>query len=267
MTTRREILAAMGGVGLAATWSEAHAAPAKADAKDESARDLYELRRYHVETDEQKSGLDAYLRDAAIPALNRLGVSPVGVFYPEDKALKVVYALLRHKTADSLLTTGHKLQADADYLKAGASFLDAPAEKPAYKRVESSVLYAFKGMPEIETPPKSAGRILQLRIYESPSVKTNLKKIEMFNDAGEIPLFRKVGLHPVFFGQAIFGDKLPNLTYMLAFESHAELDANWKKFVESPEWQALKGRAEYSDKKILSGITNIVLTPAEYSQV
>ncbi|QEH34545.1 hypothetical protein OJF2_30850 [Aquisphaera giovannonii] len=266
MTTRREILAAVGGAGLATAWGEASAAPARPAPEGEGDRDLYELRRYLIDGDEQKHGLDAYLRDAAIPALNRLGVSPVGVFYPE-KDPKVVYVLSRHKSADSLLACGQKLQADPEYLKAGAAFLDAPAEKPAYRRVESSVLHAFKGMPTIEPPPKSAGRILQLRIYESPSVKTNLKKIEMFNDAGEIALFRKVGLHPVCFGQAIFGDKLPNLTYMLAFESHAELDANWKTFITSPEWQALKGRAEYADRAILSGITNIILTPAEYSQV
>jgi hypothetical protein len=44
----------------------------------------------------------------------------------------------------------------------------------------------------METPVSSPGRVCQLRIYESPSAKTGLKKIEMFNDAGAIKIFRAV---------------------------------------------------------------------------
>ena len=71
------------------------------------------------------------------------------------------------------------------------------------------------------------GRVFQLRTYESPSAKTGLKKIEMFNDAGEIRIFREVGLNPVFFGQTLIGSKMPNLTYMLGFKSMDEQKAAW----------------------------------------
>jgi hypothetical protein len=122
-------------------------------------------------------------------------------------------------------------------------------------------------MPQIETLLQSAGRIFQLRIYESPSVKTNLKKIEMFNDAGEIKIFREVGLNPVFFGQTLIGSKMPNLTYMLVFKSADDQKAAWGKFGAHPDWKRLKGMAEYSDKEILCGITNLPLIAADYSQV
>ena len=127
--------------------------------------------------------------------------------------------LLRHRSADSLLTSTQKLLTDSEYLRKGADFLNAPADKPAYQRVESSLLLAFKTMPTLDTPVTNPGRVVQLRIYESPSVKTGQKKIEMFNDAGEIAIFRRVGLHPVFFGESLVGTRMPNLTYMLAFES------------------------------------------------
>ncbi|HRZ54931.1 MAG TPA: NIPSNAP family protein, partial [Candidatus Paceibacterota bacterium] len=71
----------------------------------------------------------------------------------------------------------------------------------------------------------------------------------------------------VFFGQALVGTKMPNLTYMLAFESRDEQQANWKKFGADPDWQALRAIPDYADKKILCGITNLLLKPAEYSQV
>ena len=156
---------------------------------------------------------------------------------------------------------------DREFTEAASAFLSAPAENPSYARMESSLMIAFEGMPKLETPITSEDRIVQLRIYESPSVVTGQKKIEMFNDAGEIAIFRKTGLHPVFFGETIVGPKMPNLTYMLAFDSQEQLKANWKQFVNSDEWKALKKLDEYADKRILSGITNTILKPTSYSQI
>ena len=262
MANRRHFLT-VAGVGLAS--APVLGAAREAEGAVEG-RDFYELRQYQLADEGQKQGLDAFLRDAAIPAWNRIGIEPVGVFYPEE-GLSPVRVLMRHRSMDSVVSATQRMLGDAEFLRRGAAFIDAAAEKPAFQRVESSLFLAFKGMPTIEAPAKGQGRILQLRIYESPSVKTGQKKIEMFNDAGEIAIFRRVGLHPVFFGEALTGTKLPNLTYMLAFESQDELKANWKKFGADPDWKRLKGMAEYADKSILSGITNLILKPADYSQV
>jgi hypothetical protein len=258
---RRTFLAAAGASGLA---FQGLAAGKAAEAIGE--RQIYELRQYQIASEEQKQGFDTYFRQAAVPALNRIGIEPVGVFYPMED-LSPIYVLLPHESLESVITSTRKLLADDEYLSKGAAFLNAPADQPAFQRMESSLLLAFQGMPKLETPIQSADRICQLRIYESPSVKTGQKKIEMFNDAGEITIFRRVGLHPVFFGEAIIGSKLPNLTYMLMFESDEERKANWKKFGSDPDWQRLRGMEEYSDKAILCGITNLLLKPARYSQV
>jgi hypothetical protein len=260
MTTRREWLAAATGVGIASLGGF-QTVEGSVDH-----RDVYELRKYAIADEVQKQGLDRFLKDAAIPALNRIGIAPVGVFYPE-KEISPVYVLLRHPSLESVLTSTPALLADAEYRSRGSEFLNAPADKPAFQRMESSLLQAFKGMSTLETPVKSPGRIFQLRIYESPSVQTGQKKIEMFNDAGEINIFRRVGLHPVFFGEALVGARMPNLTYMLAFESGDELKANWSKFGGDPDWKRLSKMPEYADKAILSGITNLILKPAEYSQI
>jgi hypothetical protein len=123
-------------------------------------------------------------------------------------------------------------------------------------------------MPKLKRPTDAPSRVFQLRTYESPSEKTGLKKIEMFNTA-EIAVFRKVGLHPVFFGQTLAGTKMPNLTYMLGFQDMEESKANWKKFGADPDWQKLRAMPEYADKAILreKGITNLYLKPASYSQI
>jgi len=228
----------------------------------------YELRRYEIETEAQKAGFDKFASEAAIPALNRLGISPVGVFYPSE-GLSPIYVLLPHPSAASLVTLTQGLSEDEEFLEKGADFINAPADQPAYKNMEVQFMAAFEGMPKLERPTEAPTRIFQLRTYESPSEKTGLKKIEMFNTA-EIAIFRKVGLHPVFFGQTLAGTKMPNLTYMLGFQDMAESKANWKKFGADPDWQKLRAMPEYMDKVILrskGAITNLYLKPASYSQI
>ncbi len=60
---------------------------------------------------------------------------------------------------------------------------------------------------------------------------------------------------------------MPNLTYMLGFESAKDKDAAWGRFGQDADWQKLRAMPEFADKTILCGITNIVLKPAEYSQM
>jgi hypothetical protein len=107
---------------------------------------------------------------------------------------------------------------------------------------------------------------LNLRIYESHNERAGLKKIEMFNK-GELDIFKRDGLTPVFFGEAIAGSLMPNLTYMLVFPDDEARQGAWKKFIADPEWVKLKSIPEYADKEIVSRITNLILTPASYSEI
>ena len=268
---RRDFLVASSALGALPLLQTASANQSVAD----QSRDYYELRTYGLETEAQRQAFDRFAEEAAIPALNRLGISPVGVFYSAadekdtetGKELKNVHVLLTHSSIESVATLTQKLGVDETFLQRGAQWLDQPAERPAYQRLESSLFYAFAGMPKLETPVKSPERIFQLRIYQSPSVKTGQKKIEMFNDAGEIDIFRRVGLNPVFFGEALVGSRMPNLTYMLGFESQQHQTEAWKTFIADPQWKQLSAMEEYANEKILNGITNLMLKPASYSQI
>ena len=249
--------------GTATVWS------GSASGAEGGGREYYELRRYEFDPArrEQREEFEAFLDRAGVPALNRAGIRNVGVFTLMEGENPPLYVLLPHGSLESVVTLNERLGGDGQFLEAGGAVVDATSERPAYKRFQSSLLEAFAGMPRMERPVQNEGRVLQLRIYESPSEKTGLKKIEMFNEAGEIRIFREVGLHPVFFGRTVIGEKMPNLTYMLAFESEDELKENWQKFRSYPEWLKLKAMPEYADKAILSGITNILLKPARGSQV
>jgi len=179
------------------------------------------------------------------------------------------YVLLTHKSLESMATATDRVRADAQYQKTGAEFINATPSDPAYVRVESSLLAAFEGMPRLEVPAGVAEkkpRLFELRTYESHSKKANKKKIEMFNQ-GEIAIFRRTGLQPVFFGETLVGSKMPNLTYMLVFENMAARDKAWGTFVADPEWKKLSATPGYTDPEKMTNISNLFLRPTAYSQI
>ena len=229
-------------------------------------REFYELRYYQLHRGPGVNLTNGYLRDASIPALNRVGIKPVGVFEvlvgPQSPS---IYVLIPHASADSALTAWERVRADQEYQERGAAFLNAPVSNPPYVRVESQLMAAFETHPRI-TPPAPGPRVFELRTYDSATKKANLTKIKMFN-TGEIDIFKKVGFHPVFFGEKLIGPRWPNLTYMLASASVEDRNKHWAAFGADPDWNKLKSTPGFSDAEIVSNITNVLLRPAEYSQV
>jgi hypothetical protein len=93
-----------------------------------------------------------------------------------------------------------------------------------------------------------------------------LKKIEMFNE-GELAIFRRAGLAPVFFGEALAGPKLPNLTYLIVFDDMAAHDRCWGAFGRDPAWRKLSTTPGYTDAEIVCNISNVFLRPLAGSQI
>ncbi len=256
---RREFVAASVAAGLGAL-----AAGQSVDAAEGDDRQVLELQYYSVASQEKLAALEDVLAKAFVPAWNRLGIEPVGVFLPTDDTLGL-YVLLPHPNVQSVLDTPAALLADAAFVEAAKPALTDPQKDPLYQRIESSLLLAFKGCPKVECPTSVEGRVFQLRIYESHNLQKHFKKVEMFNDGGELRIFRECGMNPVFFGQAIIGGKLPNLTYMLGFDSEEAQKEGWKKFLAHPDWQTLKNDPQYAET--VSNITNIILKPSKASQI
>ena len=231
-------------------------------------RQYIELRRYHLLPGTKQRAFSAFIGDAAIPAMNRAGVGRVGAFnvvYGENAPSLIL--VLTHPTLDSVVSLRDRLASDSVYARAGAAILDAPMSDPAFVRVESTLLRAFDAMPTLE-PSAGAGtarsRIFELRTYESHSNRAALNKLKMFN-AGEVPIFRRAGLTPVFFGETLIGTNMPNLVYMLTFSDMPARDAAWAAFSRDPEWKTLVADPQYRDN--VSAISDIILQPTPYSQI
>lgn len=253
--------------GTLAASALAAASGAGAQTQDNSPkqREYYQIRRYFVQSGPQSSMTEKYISEALIPALAGKG-GPVGAFRldigPETPTFYVLIPLPSPAAAASLEV---ELNQNETYIKAAEPFWSAPAASPAFIRVESSLLAAFEGWPRI-TPPEKGKRIFQLRTYESPSLRDHVRKVEMFH-SGEFEIFKNAGFHQVFYGDTVIGPRMPNLTYMLSFGDHAELDAKWKVFGSDPAWKKLSSDPKYAFEPIVSNISNLILSPLAASQI
>ncbi len=264
---RREMLVSTAAVAAVPLAACAQSSGSKAS----GGRQYLELRKYNLLPGAKRQKFMDFLARAAIPALNRIGVSPVGAFtvqYGQNIPSPALYLLLPHASLEAWSTAKYRLATDKQFMADGGEVLNAPMSDPAYLRVETTLMHAFKGMPTVEIPPQKKdgkSRIFELRIYESHSVIAAIKKIQMFNEGGEIQIFRDSGLNPVFYGETMAGSQMPNLVYMLCHDDMAARDAGWKRFAQSDGWNTLKADPQYKDT--VSNITDIILRPTEFSQL
>lgn len=233
-------------------------------------REFYQLRRYHINSGPQRKLCDDFFRDALIPALGRLGIGPVGVFDlsigPDTPS---IYVLMPGASAEKLATVENLLAKDDEYSKTGVAFLTAPAKEPAFDRMDSTFLQAFEKWPNLILPKATSSkgaRVFELRIYEGASDQDHRRKVEMMQ-SGESEIFTKAGVEQIFYSETLIGPRLPNLTYMLCFDSLATRDKQWAAFRASDDWKSYSTQPKYAFEPIVSNITNLILTPTAYSQI
>ena len=234
-----------------------------------SSRSILELRWLHMRTnpDNQMQRTTDFLRSIT-PALKRSGVTQLGFFGSviADES-PFILALAAFPSMAAMEAAREKEATDKEYIQARDAYNAAPGL--GYVRMESSLLRCFEGMPQVEPPPTEAGRaprVFELRMYESNNSFTLSRKIKMFNE-GEIGIFKRLGMRPVFYGETLIGSRLPNLVYMLSFDNLAAREKLWQEFGADPEWQKLRVQPGFSDAENVSNISNSILRPLPFSDI
>lgn len=254
---------------LAALTAAASCVPARAAVPDAAEPQYYELRVYTTKSEQQQKRVSDYWQNAAVPAYNRMGIAPVGVFTEsQDSPTNKIYVLIPCDSLQIFAAIPARLSADAAYQAASADFMALPKTNLAYERIESSLNIAFDTMKRLVPPPSSAAKspcIFELRTYQSPSESMGLNKVRMFN-SGETALMREVGLSPVFFSRTLVGPQMPNMTYMLSGENRDEHTKHWKAFTDSPAWNKLNNDPQFPKENVLR-IINIFLKRTPASQI
>jgi hypothetical protein len=237
-------------------------------AEETTKSQYFALSYYYMRSGAQVDRTNKYLSDAYLPAARRAGVNVSGFFSPViGERSPFILSLAVYSSPAAIETASAHLAEDKDFQKGWDAY--NMVGDPAYTRMETALLRAFDGIPRLLAPPtdaRRAARTFELRTYESPNEKASRRKIKMFED-GEAAIFRRLGMSPVFFGQGIFGQNLPSLTYMLAFDDLASRERLWKEFGADAEWGKLRQQPGLSDAEIVSNISNAILRPLAFSEI
>ena len=257
---RRELLAALSASALIG--SEGRAAGAS--------NTFLEVKtwRCHNSQENQPARLNDYLSAGLGPALQRAGAKLAGAFSnvigpdgPYFLTISEFASLAAMQDALRLVAADGDHHKELQKLSVGGSL--------PFVRVESSLLRSFDGMPAAVLPDaaeKRPPRIFELRTYESQSFVTLNTKIGMFN-TGEMGIFQRLGMRPVFFGETIIGARQPNLMYMLSYDDLAARDKLWHDFATDPEWKKLSAKPDLKDSEIVANISNVILRPLTFSLI
>jgi len=217
--------------------------------------ELYEWRSYDIKWGTNTQPLISYLSEALQPAMKRAGAKHFMLF--EEIAPggpKKMHVLISYPTPQIYLSA-QQLQNDKVYTSAAAAYHELAPDQAIFHRYSSDLLQAFDGLKQMMEPSDET-TVYELRTYEGYSEDAVRRKIAMFNDE-EIPLFIKVGLHPIFFGEMLSGPYRPCLVYMIHFKDMDAHAAAWKAFLDSPEWNAMKTLPKYANT--VSNIRNVFL--------
>jgi hypothetical protein len=257
---RRELLASLSASALMGSSGWAAATP----------NTFLELKtwRFHNSAENQPARVADYLEAGLGPALERTGAKLAGAFSNVIGSEGPYYVTLSEFPSLAVLQDSlGKLAADETHQQELRK-LSAGAGVP-FVRVDSSLLRSFDGMPAVATPDaseKRPPRIFELRTYESQSFVTLARKVGMFN-TGEMQIFQRLGMRPVFFGETIVGPAQPNLMYMLSYDDFAARDRLWHDFGSDPAWRKLSAQPQLRDSEIVANISNAILRPLTFSGI
>jgi len=222
--------------------------------------------RLHNSDEDQSKRAADYLEVGLFPALTRAGAKPVGAFAnligPDSPSL---FSIAQYSSLAAMQDNLAKLASDPAYEKALQAFASGPGMP--FVTTESTLLQSLSILPEAILPTDTTtrtARIFELRIYQSQSIAARKRKAGMFNH-GEIAIFQRLGMRPVFIGESVIGPRQPNITYMLSFDSLAEREQRWQAFSTDPEWKKLSAPPELKDSQIVANITNLILRPLPFS--
>jgi hypothetical protein len=229
---------------------------------------FYLLESFRLQQGSQRARLDRYFTGALLPALSQIKVAPV----------MVLEAVIGPHTPEILAISGYtslpamgemrdKLAADKIVVKALAQYESGP--EPPYDSQQITLLEAAPfspaNSPEAPGETHDARRYFELRAYHSSSRAIMHSLHERF--AGpETRIFARSGIHPVLYGNTVIGADVPNLTYLIPFDSLGAREKAWDTFNADPEW--LKVREESNKNGQLVSVANVSIYRAvPYSPV
>jgi hypothetical protein len=207
---------------------------------------FYMLEFFNLRNGTQPARLHDYLRNAAIPAMRRAHAGPIlameALVAPHMPQVAVIIGC---PSFEELWNVNTRVAADPDFKVQMAAW--EGGDEAAFETQNTMVLQAAQYSPELvlDTMPRTTPRVFELRVYHSPTSRQLTALHERFVGS-ELQIFHRSGIHPVLYSSTVIGPNIPNLTYVIPFDSLDAREKAWAKFGADEEW--IKVRKESIDK-------------------
>jgi len=223
--------------GLAAAQSARAADPAQRTK-------FYMMQTFQLRQGTQLARLNEWLSKAYLPQLSKIHNGPQivleSLIAPHNPQLVLIVG---YSSFEQIAAVHSKMDADKEVAAAFSKVERDP--EPLFDNQINALLEATPYSPEVVMQKHDKPRLFELRTYHSPTWTQHGAVHERF--AGpEIKVFHKCGIHPILYTSTIFGTNMPNLTYLIPFESLAAREKAWDAFAVDPDW--IKARKESIDK-------------------
>ncbi|HUU13642.1 MAG TPA: NIPSNAP family protein [Terriglobia bacterium] len=223
-----------------------------------------EILTFRLHFGEQNNRLLGWLEKHAVPMLQKHRIGPAGFFTVEvGPHVPAVVEILTYPSLTEMEAAWGRVHADKDW---GAAIAELESSGPPFFRLDTVLLRATDFCPPLKaTPPEDAGnKIYELRFYEA-STHRQLEFMHGRFAAGEIDVFHKTGINPILYADTVFGPNIPNMGYLIPFESEAQREKAWAAFRVSPEWSKIAEEWTARSGELARNISNTILAPTAFS--
>lgn len=253
---RRSFLQAVGAAGVAGANAETVAARTR----------YYTLESVPMQNGDQVARAHGFMSHAFVPSARTFHTGPIilleALVAPHMPQLLVIVGFTSASDALSLYPRLHRQQG---YSAAVEKWESGP--NPPYERTASTLLEAADYSPEIPaSEPRKQPRVFELRTYHSPTWR-QLDALHQRFAGREVPIFHRNGIHPLFYTSTVFGDNLPNLTYLIPFDDLAAREKAWTAFGADPEWTRVRKESVARDGEIAAIIQISLFKATAYSPI
>ena len=215
---------------------------------------FYVVENFFLKNGTQVPRIQEYLSKGAIPNIRKIHNGPIIALEALVAShMPQVSLILGFASVEEIWNVHGKLIANEDWQKQYHEWEDGP-EAP-YESQTKVLLQATDYSPEIEISkePRKTPRVFELRVYHSPTGRQLAALHERFAGS-EIKIFHRSGVHPLFYSSTIFGAAIPNLTYLIPFDSLAEREKAWAAFGGDPEWTKVRAESIAKHGQVSNGI-------------
>jgi len=225
----------------------------------------YVLEQFFLKNGSQPQRMQEFYSKSVVPALGRVHTGPK-LFLEALVAphMPQVAVILGYESLDQIMDVQARVMQDPELAKAWRGW-ELAAEQP-FESQSNTLLRAAGYSPELAATGRETPRLFELRVYHSPSWNHLFALHERF--AGpETKIFHRCGIHPVLYASTLFGQNVPNLTYVIPFENLAEREQAWAKFSADPEWIKVRKESVEKSGQVTSVIQISLYKAAAYSPI